>query len=122
MNFCEFEASLVYRASVRTGFKATQRNSVSKIKVINKEKDLINYSTTLLMPLFDHFDVISIYMVMVHVVYTHMCVCMIYITVPNVYIFIINQSINTHFLHPVVDFKLKSNNPDFALLYVYKLQ
>ena len=28
----EFEASLVYRASARTGSKATQRNSVSKSK------------------------------------------------------------------------------------------
>ena len=30
VNLCEFEASLVYRVSVRTGFKATQRNLVSK--------------------------------------------------------------------------------------------
>ena len=32
MDLCEFKASLVYRASARTGSKATQRNPVSKNK------------------------------------------------------------------------------------------
>ena len=31
-DLCEFEASLVYRVSSRTGSKATQRNLVLKIK------------------------------------------------------------------------------------------
>ena len=31
-DLCEFETSLVYRASSMTGSKATQRNSVSKIQ------------------------------------------------------------------------------------------
>ena len=30
MDLCEFEASLVFRASSRTGSKATKRNTVSK--------------------------------------------------------------------------------------------
>ena len=39
MYLCEFEASLVYRASSRTGFKAIQRNPVSnkKKKIGRKE-------------------------------------------------------------------------------------
>ena len=33
VNLCEFEDSLVYRVSSRTGSKATQRNTVSKKKI-----------------------------------------------------------------------------------------
>ena len=36
VNLCEFEASLVYRVSSRTGSKATQRNSVLKNKTNKK--------------------------------------------------------------------------------------
>ena len=37
VNLCEFEASLGYRVSSRTGYKATQRNLVSKIKKKKKK-------------------------------------------------------------------------------------
>ena len=37
-DLCEFETSLVYRVSSRTGFRATQTNPVSKTK--NKKIEL----------------------------------------------------------------------------------
>ena len=39
MDFCEFEASLVYSVSSRTGSKATQRNPVSKKEKRKKKKN-----------------------------------------------------------------------------------
>ena len=36
VDFCEFEANLVYRVSSRTGSKATQRNPISGRKKSNK--------------------------------------------------------------------------------------
>ena len=40
-DLCEFEASLVYRASFRTGTKATQRNPVLK-KQTNKQNNMFS--------------------------------------------------------------------------------
>ena len=38
-DFCEFEASLVYRVGYRTGSKAKQRNTVSKTKIKHKQQN-----------------------------------------------------------------------------------
>ena len=42
-DYCEFEANLVYRASSRTGTKATQRNPVSKKKSNNNQKSVYGF-------------------------------------------------------------------------------
>ena len=38
-DLCEFEASLVYRTSSRTGYKATQRNPVLKNRERERERE-----------------------------------------------------------------------------------
>ena len=39
VNFCEFEASLVYRASSRTGFKATEKACLEKQKTKKRKRE-----------------------------------------------------------------------------------
>ena len=41
-NLCEFGVSMVYRASSRIGFKAAQRNLVSKKKKNKKQKQKLD--------------------------------------------------------------------------------
>lgn len=48
VNLCEFEASLVYRASSRIGFKATQRNPMLE-KKINKTTATNSFTPSSLM-------------------------------------------------------------------------